>query len=86
MPRAPITPSVVAGPVGRVAYTGQDVAQVQPQQPGMLVQQGQQLQRLPAVVGQIGVAFQLLEDSQHQPLVDGVVLHQEDPGLRDRDT
>lgn len=46
MPRAPITPSVVAGPVGRVAYTGQDVAQVQPQQPGMLVQQGQQLQRL----------------------------------------
>ena len=46
MPRAPITPSVVAGPVGRVSAVGQDVAQVQPQQPGMLVQQGQQLQRL----------------------------------------
>ena len=46
MPRAPITPSIVAGPVGRGAYSAQDVAQVQPQQPGMLVQQGQQLQRL----------------------------------------
>lgn len=46
MPRAPITPSIVAGPVGRGTYSAQDVAQVQPQQPGMLVQQGQQLQRL----------------------------------------
>jgi len=46
MPRAPITPSIVAGPVGRGTYSAQDVAQVQPQEPGMLVQQGQQLQRL----------------------------------------
>lgn len=46
MPRAPITPTIVAGPVGRAPYAAQGVVPVQPQQPGMLVQQGQQLQRL----------------------------------------
>lgn len=46
MPRAPITPTIVANPVGRAPYAAQGVVPVQPQQPGMLVQQGQQLQRL----------------------------------------